>query len=73
MARSVAPLLDDWFSHLPGVGLGSMADLLGDIYTFFDRFQIWNQLGHVFTLFGWAQVTSLLGNLKQLRKQGKLD
>merc|ERR1712243_391388 len=48
-SRNVAPLLDDRFLDLPGVGPGSGADLLGYIHTLLGGLQLGHQLGDVLT------------------------
>jgi len=45
----VAPFLDNGLLDLSGVGLGSGADLLGDINTLLSGFKFGNKLGHMST------------------------
>ena len=60
---NITPLLDHWLPHLPGVGSGSGADLLGYINTLLSRFQLRNKLGHVTTCSLRLQWTFLLGSI----------
>merc|ERR1719187_777615 len=59
--RNVTPLLDNRLLHLPGVGSGSGADLLGNINTLFCGLQSGNQFGDMFAGSLRLQITLLLG------------
>merc|ERR1719187_1967448 len=58
---NVTPLLDNRLLHLPGVGSGSGADLLGNINTLFCGLQSGNQFCDMFAGSLWFQITLLLG------------
>ena len=60
---NIAPFLDDRFLHLPGVGPGPGADLLGYIHTFLCRGQLGHQLSHVLAGTLGLQGTLLLGGI----------
>merc|ERR1719150_2451925 len=59
----VAPLLDHGLLHLPGVGPGPGADLLGHVHTLFGGGQLGHQLGHVLAGPLGLQAALLLGGV----------
>lgn len=61
--RNVAPLLDNRLLDLSGIGARARAHLLGDINTLFCRLEKGHQLGHMFALLLWLQITCLLRDL----------
>ena len=63
LRRDVAPLLDDGLLHLPVVGPGPGADLLGNIHALLSGGQLGDQLGDVLTGPLGLQGTFLLGGV----------
>merc|ERR1711863_79292 len=63
LRRDVAPFLHDGLLHLPGVGPGPGADLLGNIHTLLSWGQLGDQLGDVLTGPLGLQRTLLLGGV----------
>merc|ERR1711863_9910 len=63
LRRDVAPFLHDGLLHLPGVGPGPGADLLGNIHALLSGGQLGDQLGDVLTGTLGLQGTLLLGGV----------
>ena len=63
LGGDVAPLLDDGLLHLPGVGLGPGADLLGDVNALLAGLEEGDELGDVLARPLGLEVAGLLGNL----------
>merc|ERR1719481_1832637 len=59
----VAPLLDHRLLHLPWVGPGPGADLLGYIHTLLSGGELGHQLGHMLAGPLWLQATLFLGGI----------
>ena len=63
LSGHITPLLDNGLLHLPGVGPGPGADLLGNIHALLSGGQLGDQLGDVFTGPLGLQRTFLLGGV----------
>jgi len=63
LRRDIAPLLDHRLLHLPWVGPGPGADLLGYIHTLLGRFQLGHKLGDMLAGPLGLQITLFLGGI----------